>query len=42
MALDGGEFQNMAGMFNMLSRVTSEQWDMMAQIIRTTKKDSKK
>lgn len=41
-AQDGGEFRYMAGMFNMLGRVSSEEWDVMAQIIRTAKKNSKK
>lgn len=39
--LDGGEFWLKSGMFNMLSKITPEQWDMMANIIRSSNKDSK-
>ncbi|KAK8401423.1 hypothetical protein O3P69_002890 [Scylla paramamosain] len=38
---DGGEFRYMAGEFNLFNRVTSEQWDMMAKMIRTSNKTSK-
>jgi len=39
--LDGGEFRSLAGEFNKLRKVTPEQWDMMAQIIRSTNEKSK-
>ena len=39
--LDGGEYRNMAGEFNLLTRVTNEQWDMMEQMIRASNKKSK-
>lgn len=35
--LDGGEYVSMAGEFNELRRVTSEQWNMMEAMIRKTK-----
>ncbi|XP_071517976.1 2,4-dienoyl-CoA reductase [(3E)-enoyl-CoA-producing], mitochondrial-like [Panulirus ornatus] len=38
---DGGEYCNMAGMMNLLSKITQEQWDMMSQIIRESNKKSK-
>uniref|UniRef100_A0A8P4K4I0 2,4-dienoyl CoA reductase 1, mitochondrial n=1 Tax=Dicentrarchus labrax TaxID=13489 RepID=A0A8P4K4I0_DICLA len=35
--LDGGEYVSMAGEFNELRRVTPDQWNMMEQMIRSTK-----
>ncbi|XP_072013962.1 2,4-dienoyl-CoA reductase [(3E)-enoyl-CoA-producing], mitochondrial-like [Amphiura filiformis] len=35
--LDGGEFVYRSGEFNMLSKVTKEQWDMMESMIRNVK-----
>jgi len=32
---DGGEFRSLAGEFNMLRKITKEQWDMMEKIIET-------
>lgn len=34
---DGGEIPYMAGMFNMLTQVTKEQWEMMEKMIRNVK-----
>uniref|UniRef100_A0A8D0GH63 2,4-dienoyl-CoA reductase [(3E)-enoyl-CoA-producing], mitochondrial n=1 Tax=Sphenodon punctatus TaxID=8508 RepID=A0A8D0GH63_SPHPU len=34
---DGGEYVSMAGEFNDLKKVTSEQWDMMTAMIKKTK-----
>merc|ERR1711997_966156 len=39
--LDGGEFRQLAGEFNKLQKITSEQWDFMEQIIRSKNKKSK-
>lgn len=39
--LDGGERRGVCGMFNVLDKVTQEQWDMMEQIIRSSNKKSK-
>jgi len=39
--LDGGEFRALAGEFNKLTKITSEQWDIMENIIRSTNKKSK-
>lgn len=33
-ALDGGQFPNMAGEFNLLKKVSEEQWDALEQMIR--------
>ncbi|XP_052815385.1 2,4-dienoyl-CoA reductase [(3E)-enoyl-CoA-producing], mitochondrial-like isoform X1 [Mya arenaria] len=35
--LDGGEYYSRAGSFNELRDVTKEQWDMLAQMIKSTK-----
>ena len=35
--LDGGEYNSRAGEFNDLRVVTKEQWDMLEQMIRSTK-----
>ncbi|KAM6456587.1 2,4-dienoyl-CoA reductase [(3E)-enoyl-CoA-producing], mitochondrial [Liasis olivaceus] len=35
--MDGGEYVFMAGEFNALQKVTSDQWDIMEQIIKKTK-----
>lgn len=35
--LDGGEIPYTAGMFNKLSRVSNDQWDIMEQMIRKVK-----
>ncbi|XP_053401997.1 2,4-dienoyl-CoA reductase [(3E)-enoyl-CoA-producing], mitochondrial-like [Mercenaria mercenaria] len=35
--LDGGELYSRAGSFNELRAVTNEQWDMLAQMIKSTK-----
>ena len=35
--LDGGEYYGRAGSFNELRAVTNEQWDMLAQMIKSTK-----
>ncbi|KAL7984195.1 hypothetical protein Chor_002765 [Crotalus horridus] len=35
--MDGGEYVNMAGEFNELRKVTSDQWNIMEQMIRKTK-----
>lgn len=35
--MDGGEYVSMAGEFNSLQKVTSEQWDLMEKLIRKTK-----
>jgi len=40
-SLDGGEYRNMGGMFNILSKVTPEMWDMLAEMIRSSNKKSK-
>ncbi|XP_076055503.1 2,4-dienoyl-CoA reductase [(3E)-enoyl-CoA-producing], mitochondrial-like isoform X2 [Oratosquilla oratoria] len=40
-AFDGGEYRFMAGEFNILSKVTNEQWDFMEQVIRSSSKKSK-
>ncbi|XP_059834888.1 2,4-dienoyl-CoA reductase, mitochondrial [Hypanus sabinus] len=34
---DGGEFPSIAGEFNSLQKVTSDQWDMLESLIRKTK-----
>ena len=39
--LDGGEFRAAAGEFSGLRRVTDEQWDMMAEMIRASNKKQK-
>jgi len=39
--MDGGELTNMSGEFNGLYAVNNDQWDMMEQMIRSTKKPSK-
>lgn len=39
--MDGGELTNMSGEFNGLYAVSNDQWDMMEQMIRSTKKPSK-
>merc|ERR1711953_1179592 len=39
--LDGGEFRSLAGEFNKLREVPKEAWDMIEQMIRSTKKKSK-
>jgi len=35
--LDGGEYYGRAGSFNELREVSKEQWDMLAQMIKSTK-----
>ncbi|MGH0167023.1 UNVERIFIED_CONTAM: hypothetical protein FKN15_052110 [Acipenser sinensis] len=35
--MDGGEYVSMAGEFNELRKVTTEQWAMLEQMIRKTK-----
>jgi len=35
---DGGERRGTCGMFNQLEKVTSDQWDMLEQVIRSTNK----
>lgn len=40
--LDGGEFNALAGEFNMLRKVTDEQWDMLAAAIRGNNAQQKK
>ncbi|KAJ8291026.1 hypothetical protein GJAV_G00020550 [Gymnothorax javanicus] len=35
--MDGGEYVSIAGEFNILSKVTNEQWSMMEAMIRNTK-----
>ncbi|KAK4316050.1 hypothetical protein Pmani_012755 [Petrolisthes manimaculis] len=42
LAQDGGEYRFMAGEFNLLSRVTPDQWDMMEKLIRSSNKKAKK
>lgn len=41
LAFDGAELPNMSGEFNLLSRVTNEQWDMMEQMIKASNKKQK-
>lgn len=39
---DGGKLPYTAGDFNLLTKLESEQWDMMEQIIRSSNKKSPK
>lgn len=41
LGFDGGEYRNMAGQFNLLSKVTPEMWDMMEKMIRSSNKKQK-
>jgi len=40
-AIDGGEMPYCAGTFNVLDRVSQDQWDMMEQLIRQSNKEQK-
>ena len=35
--MDGGEIPYMAGMFNTLTKVPNEQWDLLEKMIRNVK-----
>ncbi|CAL4065904.1 unnamed protein product [Meganyctiphanes norvegica] len=41
LAFDGGEYPGISGAFNLLGKVTNEQWDMMEKIIRSSSKKQK-